>query len=188
MARDQQRQQLVTDLAVAHEPGLVRLWPHEHREDVVAVGATRVVAPGADLFEENRVDRRDQRHQPRVRAAPTELPLEDRQHRNRVLDEVEQIVDPVAQELIPALIDDAEDRADDHLERHHPHPLLKREGGLQRPGGNLAGGQFADQALVAAHGPAVEGGRDQLPMPLVLLTIQQKQRAVAQHRAEDPVR
>ena len=68
------------------------------------------------------------------------------------------------------------------------HPLLDREGLLERPGRDLPRGELADDAAEAPHGAVVEGGHDQRPVAPVLGAVEQEQRAVAEHRAEDPVR
>ena len=144
--------------------------------------------PQADLVEEERVDLPGHVHHPAEGGAAAELALELRHQGERVLGDLEHLGHEPADLVVAIGRADADHDADDRLRRDPPHRRLQGERGAVRPGGHVARRDLLDQSGVAADRRSVECGREQAAMMAVLLAVEQEQRALAQHGAEERVR
>ena len=91
-------------------------------------------------------------------------------------------------ELVVALpFLDAEDRAQDHLERDRLHRRVEGELLALAPAGDRVAGHLFDHVLVGAHALAVERRQHQLAAAQVLVALLEEQRPVAKERPQDDV-
>ena len=82
---------------------------------------------------------------------------------------------------------DAEDRAQDYLQRQLLHPWPKRVGLPERPALDLLTRDFAHQLAVALHARPVERGQHQLALREMALVVEQQHRVGAEYRQQDAV-
>ena len=190
MAGQQQRHELVTDLAVTQPLAVLVLRQQQRREDVVALGQFGLAPPPRDLRVEDlvdgpfallEVDRRAPVGSSAHRGGQHQQPPRTRQR----LDHPPQ---PVAELVLggPGLI--AEDRAQDHAQRQRLHRRQQRERLAHRPGVDLVVGAVAHRLLVAEQPAAVERRQHQPPVAQVLGLVEQQHRALPEHRTEQRVR
>ncbi len=187
VAGDQQGQHLVADLRIGDEAVLVRLRRGQDREHVVAALVRAQAAADLDLLEQDVVDLPGHRHHPAERGAAAELALELRHQRQRVLGDLQHRRHQLAELAIVVGQADADRDPDDHLGRDPPRRSLQGEGLADRPGGELAGRDLRDQVAVAADRGLLEGGHQQPAVVAVLGAVEQEQRAIAEHGAEQAV-
>ena len=182
MPGDEQRDELVAQLAVGHRlPGLVA-GGEQHGEDVVALlaGAAALL----DQREDQRVGAVADLDEALPGGQPAEVAAEQRQQRERRRAEVEQLLERGAQlvELRPG--GHAEHGAQDDLERQRLRALVQRERLAGAPAGDLRRGDLLHHAGERAHALAVEGGQHQLALGEVLGAVEQQHGARADDRLE----
>ena len=182
MAGDEQRHELVAQLAVGHRLPVLVARGEQHREHVVGRLAR---APAlVDEREDQLVGALAHVDEARPRRERPEAAAERRQQRQRRGAEVEQLLERDAQlvELRPG--GEPEHRAQDDLERQRLRALVQREPLVRAPGGDLALGDVLHHADERAHALAVEGGQHQLALRQVLAAVEQQHRARADDRLE----
>ena len=133
VAGDQQGEELVVDLGVAHRRAVLVAGGDQQREDVVALLEVVGGAPVGDLADDQLGDAVDAAAERRDEADPVGA---DRQHRHqhpRVGEQVEEGAQRLAQFAQPRAAVDAEDGLDDDLERHRLHPRAQLVGLAGRP-------------------------------------------------------
>ncbi len=186
VAGEQQRHQLVAQLAVRHLRAVLEARGDQHREDVLAALELGVGAALGDLAREQLVGALDAaRELAVVRQPPRRSEHQpDRRRRRRLGEDRDEVL---AQLVAPRGVAHAEDGAHDHLERDRLHVRVKRERLTGGPAGHLLGCHLGDQRLVGAHPLAVEGRQHQLSAPQVLLALLEQERLVAEQRLEDDV-
>ena len=185
VAGEQQGHQLVAQLGVAHRLAVLEAGGDEHREDVLAACEVRVGAPLGDLGGQQLVDLGHAALQRGERVGPAEAPGEqDPKLKPRRGGLGEQVGEQRPEPRDARWVADAEDGAQDHLERQRLHARVDREGLAGGPGVDLAGGELRDDPLVGAHPLAVEGREHQPPPREVLVALEQQDRARPQHGLE----
>ena len=187
MAGEQQGHQLVAKLGVAHRLAVLEAGGDEHREDVLALVEVRVGAALGDLGGQQLVDLgvAPLQRGERVAARPKR-----RASRTRSCSSGEEVSasrsrEQLAQPRDAPWVADAEDGAQDHLERQRLHARVDREGLADGPGCRSRGvASSAIIRLVGAHPLAVKGGKHQPPPREVLVALEQQHRARPHHRLE----
>ena len=159
VAREQERHQLVADLAVLHPTAVLEAGGDQQRADVVARGRRLVRRPGARRSP--RAGSRRSRAMSACSLASGSGPPSRRDSRTencRPADAVEpsSSTSSVAKARAARGVGDAEDRAQDDLEGDGLHAGVRRERPVRRPARDLALGRLADDRLVGAHAVAVE--------------------------------
>ena len=91
------------------------------------------------------------------------------------------------QPLQPLPLGDAEDDAQDHLQRDCLHPRVDRELLADRPGVDLGVDDLLHDRLIGAHPLAMERRQHQFAVREVVGALQQQKRAGAENRLEDDV-
>ena len=178
---EQQRHQLVADLGVVHRLAVLEARAHEQRQDVLA----RVRAALGDLRAQHRVDLVPERLEPGERVGAAEAAREQHgelQPGRRGAGQ--QPAEAVGEPRAAGGVGDAEDRAQDHLERDRLHPRMQRERLLLGPALDLPRDGLAHDRLVRAHALAVERRQHQLAAREVLAPLEQQQRARAHDRLQ----
>ena len=174
MAGEQERDQLVAQLAVGQRLAVLVAGGQQQREDVAAARRRRVAAAALDLLVEQRVDAVAIAHEAAPGAArPEVLPhaleratgLSDESRGSRRF------------ELGHALgIGDAEDGADDHLHRDRLGDGARADRLARPPAVDLAVGDLLDQLGVVRDRLAVERRQHQLAHAHVRLAVEQQDR------------
>ena len=187
MPGDEQGQQLVAHLLVAHRAAVLVAGADQHREDVVALLQIPGPPPLGDLAVDQLVDPVDppaEGPSRRTRCGPDQ---EHRQEEPWVGGEVEEVAQRVAQLGQPLALADAEDGAQDDLQRDRLHPRAQLVGGPRWPALDLACGDLGHRLPVALHPLAVEGRQQQATLAHVRLLVEDEDRVAAEDRGEDLV-
>jgi hypothetical protein len=179
---DEQRHELVAQLAIGHRPAVLVARCEQHREHVV--GLLPRAAALVDQREDERVGVRAHVHEARPRRERAEAAAERGQQRQRGGSEVEQLPQRGPQLVELRTGGEAEDRAQDDLERQRLGALVQREVPVRAPGGDLALGHLLHHADERAHPLAMEGGQHQLALRQVLAPVEQQHGARADDRLE----
>ncbi len=180
VAGEQQGHELVAKLRVAHRLAVLEAGRDQQREDVLAACQVRVGAPLGDLGGQQLVDLGQAALQRGQRVGPPEAPGEqDPQLKPRRGGLGEQVGEQGPEPGDARWVADAEDGAQDHLERQRLHARVDRECLAGGPGVDLAGGELRDDPLVGAHPLTVERGKHQPPPREVLVALEQQDRARA---------
>jgi hypothetical protein len=155
-------------------PGL-----EQHRQHVVALAA--LLAPLRDQGEDDLVHlflvADELRERPDPFGGLGDAPVGPRRHQaDRLVAEGEHRLQPLAQgvEAGPRL--DAEDGAEDDLQRQLLHPRVEGHRHAARQRRHLFGGNLGHQAGEALHPLAMEGGQDQLALLHVSAFVEQDHR------------
>ncbi len=161
MPGDEQRQQLVAQLGVAHRAAVLVRGLQQQRHDVVALGQVRGGAALGDLRIDRAVDAL--KLAPERRHAGDALGAERHQGDplEGVGDDVEQPAQLAAQLIHARPLGDAEHRPQDDLHRHRLHARAQRIGLAERPALDLPCGDFGHQRAVALHPLAVKRRQQQ---------------------------
>ena len=187
VAGDQQGQQLVADLGVAHRAAVLVAGGDQHREDVVALGEVLGQAALGDLGVDQLVDPLDAAAEGGDVADPLRSDQEDRSEEPRVGGEVEEAAQSRPQRVHPCPVVDAEDSLEDDLQRYRLHPRSQLVGGAGRPALDLPHGDLGHRLAVALHPLAVERRQQQLALADVRLLVEDQDRVLAEDRAQDLV-
>src|SRR4051812_24279208 len=179
---DEQRDELVAQLAVGHRPaGLVaRREQHGHHVVALHAGAAALV----DQREDEGVGAVADLDEALPGGEPAEVAAEQRQQRERRRAEVEQLLQrgPQLVQLRPG--GHAEHGAHHHLERQRLRALMERERRAGAPSRDLRRGDLLHHAREGAHALAVEGGQHQLALGEVLGAVEQQHGPRADDRLE----
>jgi peptidylprolyl isomerase len=169
---DEQRHELVAQLAIGHRPAALVAGGEEHREHVVGLlaRAAALVDQGEDQLV-GAVAHVDEARPGRQRP---EAAAEGRQQRQRRGAEVEQLLERDAQLVEPRAGREAEDRAQDDLERQRLRALVQDERLAGAPAVDLARGDLLHQSDERPHPLAVEGGQHELALRQVLAPVEQQ--------------
>ena len=181
---DQQRHQLVAQLLGRHRRAVLVARRQQHRQHVVAVLAVAGAAL-VDQLEDELVGPLAERQELRPAAVAAEIVLRRRDDRDRARHVVEDLGQLHAQRVQAWAGVQAEDRAQDHLERERLEARVERHGLPGRPLVQLALGHLGDEVGQARHLLAVESGQHQAPLRKVRALVQQDHRAGAEHGLED---
>ena len=181
MAGHQQGHQLVAQLLLRHRRAVLVARGEQHRQHVVALLGVGLGAALVDQLEQQGVD---------VVAALQELleaaaALEEREHRRRVVAQLEVLRQGVPDRVQPRAGVEPEDRAQDHLERERLEAGVERDRLVERPGRYLALGHLLEQAAERRHPLAVERGQHQLALGEVGALVEQDHGVHAYDRLED---
>ena len=172
MARDQQRDELVAQLAVGHGRALVVARLQEQREDVVALGQLGILPAAGDLLEDQPVHVRAQAHEAPPGAQRSEVATQPWQHRRARGRLGQQGEERRAQGVEPLGLAHAEHDAQDDLQRDGLSARAQGERLAQRPAVELGLGDLRHQLGVARHPRTVERGQHQPSLPQVLGSIE----------------
>jgi hypothetical protein len=186
----QQRHQLVAQLAVAERLVVFVAGLQQHREDVVVAGHVGLSAAGVNLLVDDAVGRGDELVEATPRAARARvLRAGDLQRQQTQLagGGIEQAPQRCPDALDPLGVVEPKDGAEDDLQGDRLHRGSGGERGAVRPGGDLALGDRTHRLPVSLHPLAVEGGQHQPALAHVLGAVEQQHRAVAQQRSQDLV-
>jgi uncharacterized protein involved in copper resistance len=191
MTGEQQGDELVANLRIAHLAAVVELGGNQHREDVLAFGEVGIGAAGGDL----RVELRVHPVAVSLEGPPGPVAGEDPEAHAREADHlprrgrglIEQDLEWLPHRPQARLLGDAEDGAQDHLERDALHPRVDPEPLVELPGVDLAIDDLLDHRLIRAHPLAVKGGQHQLAASQVLRPFEEKNRARAHDRLQGRV-
>ena len=188
MARDEQRHELIAQLAVRKRRTVLVACLEEQREDVGPVREVRRVAAPGDLREQLPVDLGElapEAAQPHQGVGPQEAEDEAAAEIGRPRHQPPQTRrEPVERRAFV----DAEHGAQDHSQRDGVHAGERGRGHPGRPGGDLPAGRLPDEILVGAHPLAMERWQDELAATQVLVSVEQQQVLRAQQRTQGHVR
>jgi endonuclease/exonuclease/phosphatase family metal-dependent hydrolase len=187
VAGDQEGEELVADLGVAHRRAVLVAGGDQEREDVVALLQVGGGAALGDLGGDQVVDPVDAAPEGRDRADPVRAERQHRPEEAGVGGEVEEAAERRAQPLEAGAAVDAEDRLDDDLERDRLHPRAQPVRGAGRPALDLAGGDRLHLLAVALHALAVERRQQQPALADVALLVEHEDRVLAEQRPQDLV-
>ena len=180
---EQQRHELVAQLPVAHRAAVLEARREQQREHVRA--GHRAAAPRGDVGQQQLVDLGGQRREALERRGAAEPARGEHAEADRDRGgAVEQLRQHDAQAREPVAIGDAEDDAQDHLERDRAHPRLERQLGPHGPALDLGARDLRHRGLIAAHALAVKGRQHHAPALQMLLALEQEQRARSHDRAQ----
>ena len=183
VAGEQQRDELVAQLAVGHRLAVLVTGLQQQREDVVTLGERGVVAPARDLLEQHRVHGGDLALERRAEVERADPPRHvHEQLGERSGDVGERGLDRRADPRAPPRVIEPEDRLQDHLERDRLEARLQREGLARGPAVDLALGGLRDELAVGGHALAVERRQEQLALAHVRGAVEQQDRRRAEHR------
>ena len=180
MPREHQRQQLVTHLAIAHRAAVVVTRAQHQAEDVVAATAAR--PPPRDRRVRQRVQAVADADHPRVRPDAAERPAQRREQHQQRAHRRQRAQKGGAQFVQARRLVDAEDRAQDDVDRDGRPGVLHREGRAGRPRRGLSQGRLAHDRAVGPHPLAVKRRRQQLAIARVARAARQQQRRLSQQR------
>ena len=188
VAGDEQRDELVAQLPIAHRRAVLVAGLHEHREDVVALGQVVALATSGDLGEQQLVDGVD--GAPEAPVALNAVGAADRHHREprRARDPVEHPPQAPLELVHAAALAHPEHGAHDHLEGDGLHPRPQRQRLAPRPARDLLARRLLHDLAVALHALAVERREHEPAVDHVLRLVEQQHRARADDRAQDDVR
>ncbi len=189
VAGDEEGEQLVADLLLAHRRAVLVAGRQQHREHVVAVLAVR--APLGDQCEDDLVDAFLEAHELRERADPFGDPRGQRfglgrRQADRLVAEGEHFLEPLPQLVEAGARVEAEDGPQDDLQRQVLHAGVERHRRAARQFADLGRGDLVHQAGQPFHPLAVEGGEHQLALLHVRGFVEQDHRVGPDDRFEHP--
>ena len=186
VAGDQQRPQLVVNLVFAEGSARLVACVEHHGEDVASslgpVCSPVPYFPAQDLARAPRVTS----EAPPWAEAP-EVALHEREEEPRPRRDVEPVGQRVG-ELAEAGAGDAEDGADDDLERDRLHRPVDREPPPEGVPVDRLVRDVEHRASVGVHALAVERGEHHLALAEVLGAVEEEERVLAEERLEHEVR
>ena len=186
----QQRQHLVPQLLVRHRRAVVVARLDEHRQHVVASGATLGAAP-ADLGEEDLVDVARDADEPAPRREEPEVDLQEGEQHERceaAAGHREEAREPLAEPRERRSLRDAEHGPHDHVEREGLHVGVDRKRLPERPPIDRAVRDVAHDRAVRLHPFAVERRHQEPPLREVPRAVEDEERVIAEQPEERAVR
>ena len=185
VAREQERQKLVTHLLIVHRAAVLEPREREQRKDVLPFWGRRISPPLGDLAEQGIVDLARQLAQLHERTGPAHAAgEEDPELETGRGGAVQQPGQQQAKPFAPLRIGHPEHRAENHLEGDRLHLPVQSEGFPERPGLDLSLRDLGDRRLVRAHALAVEWRQHQLSPLQVLGSFEQEDRARSHDRPQ----
>ena len=183
MARDEQRHELVAQLLRRHRRAVLVAGREQQRQDVVALRA--VAAALLDEREELGVGLRAGAQEAPPRRAGPEVALHRREQAHGVGSDGQQGAQVLAQAIEPCPLLQAEDRAQDDLERERLQARVEGDPLAPRPTLDLGGGDLGHDRGQPRDLLAVEGRQHETPLGQVGVLVEQDHRVAADQRLED---
>ena len=185
---DEQRHELIAQLAVRQRPAVFISRSQQQRQDVIPVAEVGRLPAAGDLREQLTVDFGELAPEPGEPHQP--IGAEETEHQPAAGISRPRHQPPQAQgepvESRPLL--QAEDRAQHHLQGDGVHPWQRRHRHTQRPVRHLPAGRLADQLLVGEHALPVQRRQHELAPAQMLPAVEQQHVLRAQQRTQRHVR
>ena len=189
MPGEQQREQLVADLAIGEGGAVLIAGQEQAGEDVVALREVRVGAAAGDLGVDDLVDGALALLEPLRRGAlsPPAHHGVEHQHAAGARQRLHHRPQPARELVLVGAWGVTEDRAQDDPQGERLHGLEQRERRADGPAVDLGVGAGAHRVDVGEHPLAVKGGQQQPAVAQMLGAVEQQHRALADDRAQQRV-
>jgi hypothetical protein len=183
VASGERRHQLIAQLLGAHRRAIAVARLEQQREHVVAAGA--IAATLIDQLVDQPISLLAQPLEFAHSSEATEQSLHGWEQRDRVIGEGQELGQQLAQRLEPRPLLEAEDGAQDHLERQALQARMHRERLLELPRGDLTLGELGHEPRQALHLLPVERRQQELALLEVRVLVEQDHRVAPDDGFED---